>query len=162
MSDTFASSLRRLGGYYDASYPPDVLNPTPPVIPATGATAGIPGTWTPPGCTPPASPAAMTGITASPATAWTTGQYVQTSTAGAAGQTHWTGTAWAAGAATVVAGGETVVYQPGNPTAEQLAAWTVAEAEEYVTTFPESRAHVLELEQAGRQRSTLIAWLQGG
>jgi len=69
------------------------------VVAATGATAGIPGTFTPSGSTPPASPAAMTGLTASPNTAWTTGQYVQTGTAGAAGRSYWNGTAWTQGAA---------------------------------------------------------------
>lgn len=69
---------------------------------ATGATAGTPGTWTPPGSTPPASVAALqaSAIVASPATAWTTGQYVQTGTAGAPGEAHWDGAAWAAGQAT--------------------------------------------------------------
>jgi hypothetical protein len=66
---------------------------------ATGATAGTPGTFTPGGSTPPANVAGMTGLTASPGTAWTTGQYVQTGTAGAAGQAHWTGSAWASGTA---------------------------------------------------------------
>ena len=66
---------------------------------ATGATAGTPGTFTPPGSQPPANVAGMTGITASPATAWTTGQYVQTATAGAGGQAYWNGTAWVAGVA---------------------------------------------------------------
>jgi Phage capsid family len=67
--------------------------------PATGATAGTPGTFTPGGSTPPANVAGMTGLTASPSSAWTTGQYVQTGTAGAPGQAHWTGSAWAAGPA---------------------------------------------------------------
>jgi hypothetical protein len=66
---------------------------------ATGATAGTPGTFTPGGSTPPANVAGMTGLTASPVTAWTTGQYVQTGTAGAAGQAHWTGSAWTSGPA---------------------------------------------------------------
>lgn len=89
--------------------PPHERQSVPPVhgslpndggsVAATGATAGSPGTWTPAGSTPPASPASMSGITASPTTAWTTGQYVQTGTAGSAGQTHWNGTAWAAGTA---------------------------------------------------------------
>jgi hypothetical protein len=72
-----------------------------PVVPATGATAGIPGTWTPSGSTPPATVAALQGgsVTASPATAWTTGQFVQTGTAGAAGRATWTGTGWVGGVA---------------------------------------------------------------
>lgn len=68
---------------------------------ATGATAGIPGTWTPGGSTAPASVSALiaSSITASPNTAWTVGQYVQTQTAGTTGQGHWNGTAWVSGAA---------------------------------------------------------------
>jgi len=65
---------------------------------ATGATAGTPGTFTPAGAKVPANLAGMTGVTASPATAWTTGQYV--STADAAKQ-HWSGTAWVTGVAVV-------------------------------------------------------------
>lgn len=68
-------------------------------VASTGATAGIPGTWSPSGSTPPASPAAMTGVTATPGTAWTSGQYVQTRTAGPAGRATWTGSAWVGGAA---------------------------------------------------------------
>jgi hypothetical protein len=82
-------------GYYDQSYPLSITKP------ATGATAGIPGAFTPPGCFVPTSVANLIAgvphvVVASPATAWTTGQYVQTQTAGAPGQAHWTGTAWAA------------------------------------------------------------------
>jgi len=71
--------------------------PTPP--PATGATAGSPGSWTPAGSTPPADAAAASSITASPTTAWTTGQYVQGSTAGAPGEMTWSGTGWVGGRA---------------------------------------------------------------
>ena len=71
---------------------------------STGATAGTPGTWTPPGNTVPASPAALISasppVTATPATAWTTGQYVQTQTAGTGGRAFWNGTAWVSGTAT--------------------------------------------------------------
>jgi hypothetical protein len=63
-------------------------------VPATGATAGTPGSWTPAGATPPANLAACTGLTASPATAWSTGQYVVT---GDAQHQHWDGAAWATG-----------------------------------------------------------------
>lgn len=69
----------------------------PAALPAaTGATAGTPGAFTPPGSVPPANLAAMTGVTASPTSAWTTGQYV---TLGDSSQAHWSGTAWAAGPA---------------------------------------------------------------
>lgn len=66
---------------------------------ATGASAGTPGTFTPSGATPPADVAAMAGLTANPATAWTTGQYVQTATAGAPGEATWSGTDWVGGKA---------------------------------------------------------------
>jgi hypothetical protein len=76
---------------------------TPPV-PASGATAGIPGSWTPVGSLVPASPAAVIAenpveVVASPLTAWTTGQYVQTATAGTGGRVYWNSTAWVAGSA---------------------------------------------------------------
>jgi len=66
---------------------------TPPV-PATGATAGAPGSFAPAGCYVPANLAAMAGLTAIPATAWPTGDYVQPADGTDA---HWSGTAWAAG-----------------------------------------------------------------
>lgn len=62
--------------------------------PATGATAGTPGTFTPSGAVAPANLAAMTGKTANPATAWTTGQYV---VLGDNSHAHWNATAWVAG-----------------------------------------------------------------
>jgi hypothetical protein len=65
-------------------------------VTATGATAGSPGYFTPSGATTPANLAALTGITASPATAWTTGQYVITADLLA---NHWSGSAWVAGKA---------------------------------------------------------------
>jgi len=71
----------------------------PPPAPATGATAGIPGTWTPPGSIPPASAGAAAGIVATPSTPWTTGQYVQGTVAGAAGRMTWSGTNWVGGVA---------------------------------------------------------------
>jgi hypothetical protein len=65
-------------------------------IVATGATAGTPGTFTPTGATPPADLAAMSSVTASPATAWATGEYV---VLGDASQAHWDAAAWASGMA---------------------------------------------------------------
>lgn len=131
-------------GYWDQSYPPSVLTPPPPPIPATGATAGIPGTWTPSGCVPPASVAALQAgsVVASPATPWTSGQFVQTSTAGAAGRATWTGTAWVGGAAPL-----------------DTAGMTVAEVEAYVTEHPDQLGAALASEEAGKARSTLLAWL---
>jgi len=65
-------------------------------VAATGASAGAPGYYTPPGSTVPATLAALTGVTAAPATAWTVGQYVITADLLAA---HWSGSAWVAGKA---------------------------------------------------------------
>jgi hypothetical protein len=64
--------------------------------PATGATAGSPGSFTPANSYGPANLAGMTGITASPTTAWTAGQSVKTSTGT---DVHWSGTAWVSGKA---------------------------------------------------------------
>jgi HK97 family phage major capsid protein len=66
---------------------------------ATGATAGTPGAWTPPGSRAPADHAAMGGVTASPATAWNGGEYVIT---GDTNDTYWDGAAWQLGRATLV------------------------------------------------------------
>lgn len=72
-------------------------------VAATGATAGAPGTWSPAGSIPPATFAGMTGITATPATAWTSGQRM---VLGDASEAHWTGTAWAPGRVVLAEGGE--------------------------------------------------------
>src|SRR5262245_740336 len=93
-----ADELQR---YYDASYPPSVYAPK---VPATGATAGSPGVWTPPGSQAPATVADLIAgvpnvVIASPLTAWTSGQFVQTRQ-GMGGQAHWDGTAWVAGIVT--------------------------------------------------------------
>jgi hypothetical protein len=65
--------------------------------PATGATAGTPGTWTPALSDTPNSLGAMAGtVTASPATAWTTGQSVLL---GDGTSAYWNRTAWVAGTA---------------------------------------------------------------
>ena len=63
---------------------------------STGATAGIPGAFTPAGSDTPNALALMTGVTASPATAWTVGQYVKL---GDGSFAHWSGSAWVVGAA---------------------------------------------------------------
>lgn len=61
---------------------------------ATGATAGEPGDFTPLNAVHPSNLAAMTGITASPSTAWTTGQYVRLADGTNA---YWNATTWVAG-----------------------------------------------------------------
>jgi hypothetical protein len=73
-----------------------VVVEAPPPPPATGATAGTPGSWTPAGAAPPADFAALGAITATPLTAWTTGQHV---VLGDASNAFWDGAAWAAGQA---------------------------------------------------------------
>lgn len=82
--------------FYTSVAPPALTDGTVPLddpeaTPATTATAGIPGTFN--GNRPDTS---MSGITASPTSAWTTGQYVETENGA---KFHWTGTVWAAGAA---------------------------------------------------------------
>ena len=68
----------------------------PGMVMATGAGPGTGnGTYTPANATPPANFAALTGVTANPATAWTTGQRIVLLDGSLA---HWTGTAWAVGA----------------------------------------------------------------
>jgi hypothetical protein len=61
---------------------------------ATGATAGIPGAWTPANADPPNKFQNMNSITASPATAWTSGQYVKL---GDGSNAFWGGAAWTSG-----------------------------------------------------------------
>lgn len=63
---------------------------------STGATAGMPGAWTPAGSDPPNKFQSMDTITAAPATAWTTGQYMRL---GDGSLAHWAGAAWASGKA---------------------------------------------------------------
>jgi hypothetical protein len=83
-------------GYYDQSYPPSLFAPPPVVVPATGATAGTPGTFTPAGSTTPATGGDVASLTAEPQTAWTTGQWVQ---AANGDQRWWNGVAWVVGKA---------------------------------------------------------------
>jgi len=67
------------------------------MVAATGASGvASPGTFTPAGAMAPANLAGMTGITATPATAWTSGQYVKL---GDGSSAHWDGAAWVAGIA---------------------------------------------------------------
>lgn len=80
----------------------DVEPPTPndePLalgVPATGATAGTPGTTTPANSYAPESFATIGSLTASPTTAWTTGQRITLRDGSTA---YWNGTAWVAGTA---------------------------------------------------------------
>lgn len=62
----------------------------------TGATAGTPGTWTPTDAYPAANFAALSGITASPSSAWTSGQYMVLEDGSYA---YWNSSAWVVGIA---------------------------------------------------------------
>jgi len=81
----------RVLGVFDAS------GGVVPAVQATGATAGVPGSFTPAGAATPSNLAAMSAVTASPTSVWTTGQYVAT---GDGIHCHWDGTAWVTGNAT--------------------------------------------------------------
>jgi len=143
-------------------YPPDGTewgqsswgSPSTPAVPATGATAGIPGTFTPAGSTPPATVAALQGgvpnaVVASPATAWTVGQYVQTATAGAAGEATWTGAGWVGGRSLVTG----------------VLDGTIDEVKAYVNGLPndDNRDNVIQQlidhERTHQNRATLVSWL---
>jgi hypothetical protein len=69
------------------------------LIPATGASVGTPGTFTPAGAQTPANRAALTGITATPTTIWPVGTYVTTADGL---DSYWSGSAWVAGHAPVL------------------------------------------------------------
>lgn len=86
-----------IAGYYDTSYPPSLWETVPPPPLATGATAGIPGTFTPGGSRPPATAGELAGIVASPTSLWTVGQYVSLNNPPTNTHYHWNGTAWAIG-----------------------------------------------------------------
>ena len=124
------------------------------IVPATGATAGIPGTWTPPGSQPPATLVdLMSGVPntviASPSSAWTAGQFVQTRTAGAAGRGTWTGSAWVGGVAPGVL--ENIAWY----TIEQIKTWV----DENDALADEALA--AETARGDDRRTTLITWLEG-
>lgn len=65
-------------------------------VPATSAVAGAPGHTNPANSYAPLNLAGLSGVTASPTTAWTTGQYIRLRDGSTA---HWNGTAWVAGVA---------------------------------------------------------------
>jgi hypothetical protein len=89
-------SAPKVTGEFKAAGPGAV----PGQVLATGAGPGTgTGTFTPAGATPPANLAAMAGVVANPATAWTTGQYVLLADGTKA---NWTGAAWAAGSHALV------------------------------------------------------------
>jgi hypothetical protein len=79
---------------------PVAVGPEPPdeggggETPATGAIAGTPGSFTPPGATPPADLSACASLSATPSSAWTTGQHV---VLGDASHASWDAAAWVGG-----------------------------------------------------------------
>jgi hypothetical protein len=89
-----AGALRYIG--ITTTQPPEDTDGCVAIIPATGATAGVPGSWTPVNAAPPENLADLQAgsVVASPATLWTVGQHV---ILGDLTHAHWTGTAWAAG-----------------------------------------------------------------
>ena len=140
---------------FDTSYPPSLWEPAGP--PATGATAGIPGTWTPAGSAPPTSVANLQAgvpnpVVAAPATPWTTGQFVQTATIGAAGRATWTGSAWVGGVAPAMA------FTPVGQTIVQVQDYVLALGDDSDATTEIER--ILELERENAARTTLTSWLQ--
>jgi hypothetical protein len=90
-------SLRYIGT--TTVQPPDETDGCVPIMRATTATAGTPGTWGPTNSFPPKSMADLTNgpsIAAAPTTAWTVGQYVEL---GDASKVYWDGSAWVSGEA---------------------------------------------------------------
>lgn len=81
----------------------------------SGATAGIPGGFTPSGGLVPAALANMATVAPIPPTAWTAGQYV---TLGDASKASWNGTAWVVGpVATGATAGAPGAYTPAGSAA---------------------------------------------
>ena len=68
--------------------------PEPPEVSATTAVAGTPGTFLPPGSTPPPDDSDLSGLTAEPTDPWQPGEHV---ILGDASHVHWVGAAWASG-----------------------------------------------------------------
>ena len=140
---------------WDQSYPPSVLNPTPPVVPVTGATAGAPGAWVPGNAYPiPTSVAEANALGLSLGAAWTTGQYVVLRDGSEA---YWDSNSWEQGrkaasppAPTTATAGKPGFYGPtgaANPTnlaamasitAIPSTAWTTGQ---FVNVADGTRAH---------------------
>jgi hypothetical protein len=129
------------------------LNLVIPAPPASAASAGKPGSFSPSGAVVPADLAAMSTITASPATPWTTGQYVAL---GDGSNAYWNGTAWSAGESPAASGataGEPGSFTPagadapanlaamnagGGITASPSTAWAT---DKYVVLDDNSKAY---------------------
>jgi hypothetical protein len=90
-----AGALRYVG--ITTVQPPDDTDGCSPIVTATGATSGSPGSFTPANAAPPQTLADMTGIVASPLTAWTpSGAHV---VLGDGSKAFWNSTAWTVGMA---------------------------------------------------------------
>ena len=96
------------------------------------------------------------GYVAKPTTAWTTGQHITIGTF----QFNWSGAAWAAGPHAFMAEADTqsADTQAASETYDP-SEHTVSEVEEYVIENPEEAQAVLEAEEAGKNRVTLVNYL---
>ena len=109
---------------------------------ATGATAGVPGTWTPDGSEAPLNMGNIGPVIASPLTPWTVGQHMLL---GDSSKAYWNGTAWTNGqapagiTATGATAGTPGTFTPGGAappanlaamssiTASPTTAWTTGQ-----------------------------------
>jgi hypothetical protein len=90
------------------------------------------------------------GFVAKPATAWTTGQKITVN----GFDFNWSGTAWAAGAH-AAEDPDPEVFDPAN--------YTVDEVKDYVVEHDQTHeviSMVLAKERAGKNRATLVHWLE--
>lgn len=76
--------------------PPTATDGARAIVLAAGATAGLPGAYTPANAGPPMTLAGLSTVVASPLTAWTTGQHI---VLGDGTTAYWNATAWVAGIA---------------------------------------------------------------
>jgi hypothetical protein len=91
------------------------------------------------------------GYVASPATAWTSGQKIVVN----GFDFNWSGTAWAAGAHALEdpeGQSGTQGYDPGG--------YTITEVQDYVGSHTGETQAILDAEKAGKNRVTLVAWLE--
>jgi hypothetical protein len=105
--------------------------PRPGPPPASGATAGKPGTYTPLGAVIPANRAALAGVVASPQSAWAVGQYIVTADGA---ESYWSSTAWVAGRAPQGATGA-IIYGSSIGNGVSVATMVNALAPKMIRTY---------------------------
>lgn len=149
--------MRTMEAAMSASYPPSVLNPEPPPVPvpATGATAGAPGFWTPVPAIAPANVTAVVSgnpqvIAPNPLTRWTVGQYVVCADGG---ECFWGSDDWYSGRATAVGA------DPTSSTVDQVKAYVESLGDESDPAVQAIVQAILDAERAGQNRVTLVSWL---